>query len=200
MTEPMAHDDRRKETIIATTAVIGLLLTYLIYRRSANMAAGGGAAASAPPVVNNPNSDGTQQLLTGILGAQQTLSGQLGQLVNNTTPATSTGSTTPSTPPRSMALFHFSDLHGQTPTLQHLAQMIYGIATPGNVNALQKANPGFKYAGGHSGGGTLITGINRNTGVQAPVPQLPLATVQHVVLSPVSSHTPTVPAQSVNPS
>lgn len=180
--------DRHKETVIVITGIVGLLLTYLIYRRSRS----GGSAAAAPAsggVVNDPNSDGTQQLLTGILAAQQTLSGQLGQVVTNTSPTTSTGTSTPSQMARSTALFHFSDLHGQAPTLRNLAKVIYGVATPGNINALQKANPGFKYAGGHSGSTATINNINRGSGVVAPLPPLPLATLQHVQLS--SIHTTT---------
>jgi len=191
MTEPAQPTDRRKETIIAVTAVLGLLLTYLIYRRSANVAAAGGAAAG-PATVNDPNSDGTQQLLTGILNSQQTLSGQLGQIIGNTT---STTSTTPSTPARSTALFHISDFMGGTLDLKHLAQAIYGVATPGNIEALRAANPQFRYAG-KVGSGTKIVGVNRGTGVVAPLPPLPLATIQHVPLTPVDLHTHKTPVVS----
>lgn len=177
--------DRHKETVIVITGIVGLMLTYLMYRRSRSAASAGGTAPASGGVVNDPNSDGTQQLLAGILAAQQTLSGQLGEVVTNTT--SSKGTTTPSQPTRATALFHFGDLHGKAPTLRDIAMMVYGIATPGNMNALQKAN-NFTYAGGHSGSDTRITGVNRGTGIKAPLPPIPLATLQHVHVAPLSNH------------
>jgi hypothetical protein len=171
--------------------VVLVVVLALRKRSSAARSSSGTLDGSIAGLSGTPDtavSDLGSQLGDQIADMQQ----QISRLSNGSSSSSSSGAAKPAGDPRKPGyqLYRLSATHQ---TLRSLAQFIYGIATPGNMQALLAANPQLKFVGGKASGDAKIIG-NRNTGVWAPLPQ--------TGMTPPSPATPTgspapVPAPSV---